>query len=232
MSKSYKEQTLDLVRAPLLGLRASRCSLKGSRGHNLSLVLCWHYPDTAAQTHFRDGCVFRVCVCKRQRPRHRHWEGGKKSENAPIFITHSLERLAMFFHILLSVSPLVKRAITCPGEAHIKQTLVLSAEPDSAKLHCFQMPVTKTYLHPSRTLLQFFSSLLCSPASPISIVLFFPPSHFNPLFNFSLWILKLPHLSNLGVALWTTPEQAVFNYSDPTTRRWEEAGTVERKELA
>lgn len=184
MSKSYKEQTLGLMRAPLLGLRASRCSLKGSRGHNLSLVLCWRYPDTAAQTHFRDGCVFRVCVYKRPRPRQRHWELRgreeiRRKQNAPSFNPQLRAFGDVFSYPPLSFS-LVKRAITCPGEAHIKQTLVLSAEPDSAKLHCFQMLVTKTHLHPPRTLLHFFPHFSVCQLLPFQ--LFFFSSHFNLFF--------------------------------------------------
>lgn len=98
-----------------------------------------------------------VHVGERQGPRDRHQKREidrtrKKREmrthqqNAPSFkpqlgVFDDIFLFVFFPHPPLSLS-LVKRAITCPGRAHIKQTLVLSPEPDTAKLHCFQMLIS------------------------------------------------------------------------------------------
>lgn len=115
-------------------------------------------------------CVYiRERETKRQTSRGREMEGEKKREtlthkqNASCFNPQLLRIWQHFFsYPPLSLS-LVKRAITCPGQSHIKQTLVLSPEPDSAKLHCFQMPITNPpSLQPPSSPPACFSSFYCS----------------------------------------------------------------------
>ena len=86
---------------------------------------------------------------KNQMRRHRERRRHEAHEQNAFSFHPKLRTFDNVFSYLPLRLSLIKRAITCPGRSHIKQTLVLSAEPDSAKLHCFQMPVTKTTLKPT-----------------------------------------------------------------------------------
>lgn len=144
------------LRASLLGLGASGCPL----GAQWAPTLHSFFPDTKQtqqHKHVRGWgavtCVrtwHRETETERQTSKRRKRRRGKKRREP---LTHKQNALSfkpqlwafdgIFFFLCppLSLS-LVKGAITCPGQSHIKQTLVLSPEPDSAKLHCFQMLIT------------------------------------------------------------------------------------------
>lgn len=142
------------MRAALLGLRTSRCSL----GAQEALTLHSFFPDTnqiQQHKHSQGQGVCSGCVYVRDRDQDRDikMEEGKEMKRKKTTLTHKQNASSFYqqlraFDDVFSYPPLslslVKRAITCPAQSHIKQTLVLSTEPDSAKLHCFQMPVTKT----------------------------------------------------------------------------------------
>lgn len=102
------------------------------------------------------------------------------SFNPPLRAFDEVSFFFPFSYPLLSPS-LIKRAITCPGQSHIKQTLALSPEPDWPNY------IVSRCLSQKHTYTHFRLALCCPPLSSCLLLLLFfivliVSSDFAPLY--------------------------------------------------